>query len=60
VTLYPLVEVLLQTQTFCALEAAVDGSWLVKLTSLRPLICTRPGTDALIATEPVEVEPIVP
>jgi hypothetical protein len=52
--------VLLHTQTFCAFDAALAGSWLVKLTSLSPLSWTRLGTDALIDTEPVEVEPMLP
>jgi hypothetical protein len=54
------VLVLLHTQIFCALVAATDGSTFEKVTSLRPLIRTRPGTDALIVTDPVEVDPKVP
>ena len=49
-----------QTHTFCALEAAVLGSWLVKATSVRPVSWIRFGTEALIETLPVEVEPRVP
>src|SRR5687767_11679036 len=58
--LYPLLLVLLHTQTFWALVALADGSALVKVTSLRPLIRTRPGTDALMVSEPVEVAPKLP
>src|SRR3954463_10840264 len=55
VTLYPLVLVLLHTQTLCALDAASAGSTLVKVTSDRPVNWTRFGTVALIATVPVDV-----
>jgi len=36
--------VLLHTQLLCALLAALVGSALVKLMSLKPVICARLGT----------------
>ncbi|GAA3894449.1 hypothetical protein GCM10022276_12010 [Sphingomonas limnosediminicola] len=60
VTLYPRVLVLLHTQTFCAFAAGVAGSWFKKETSVRPVSCTRFGTDAPIEIDPVEVVPRLP
>lgn len=57
---YPRVLVLLQTQTFCDPVTSELGSELAKLKSVRPLIRTRPGTDALMLTEPVDVGPKAP
>jgi hypothetical protein len=60
VIVYALVAVLLQTHTFCALEAAVLGSWFANDTSLRPEMRARFGTDAEILRIPVDVGPSVP
>ena len=60
VTRYPLVAVLLQTQTLWATDASTDGSELVKSTSVSPEIRTRAGTYALMLTLPVEVAPKLP
>ena len=51
---------MLHTQTFCAFEAAVLGSWRTKPTSDNPLIRARAGTEAVMTTVPVEVAPRVP
>src|SRR5690606_40812079 len=48
------------TQTLCELEAAVVGSWFAKVTSERPVIRVRLGTEAVIVTVPVEVAPVEP
>ena len=57
---YPFVTVFDQTQTSCALRASDAGSWLSMLTSERPEMRTLLGTEALMVTEPVEVEPALP
>src|SRR6476619_2320995 len=51
---------LLQTHTSSDFEAAELGSTVPNAMSVRPPICTRPGTVAVIETEPVEVEPSDP
>ncbi len=51
---------LLQTQTFWALVAALFGSALEKVTSVSAVICARFGTVAVMVMLPVEVAPSVP
>lgn len=51
---------MLHTQLFCAAEAAVAGSILVKVTSDRPVICARFATLTDMVMLPVEVVPSVP
>ena len=60
VTLYPRVLELLHTQTFCAFDAGVAGSWFTNDTSERPVSWIRLGTEAPIEIEPVDVEPRLP
>ena len=55
-----LVGVLLQAQMFCALLALLAGLTLEKVTLLRPERRARAGTEAEIATDPVEVAPSEP